>query len=285
VIIRVVSFFLILTLFSYAKSSVWKVEKSDSTFYLGGTFHLLRASDFPLPKAFDRAYNASEKLVFETDIGQLSTPQTQQKMMQKAIYADGSTVDQHLSLKTYKLLEIYCQENGIPMASLKHFKPSMIMVALMSVELMKAGVSQEGVDAYFYQKAKKDGKALGQLESVDQQIDFLMNMGKGHEDALIEHTLDDISGMKELFESLIASWKEGDTKNIVRYLVDDFKVKTPSIYQELLLNRNNNWIPLIDKMAQSSEVEFVLVGAAHLVGEDGVLHALKKLGYRIQQLD
>jgi len=88
-----------------AASSVWKVEKDHSVIYLGGTFHMLRQSDFPLPPEFDRAYQDSEILVFETDIGKFNDPAIQRMLMAKVLYTDGSTIAQYLSLQTYQQLK------------------------------------------------------------------------------------------------------------------------------------------------------------------------------------
>lgn len=84
---------------AWAESSVWKIQKDNSVMYLGGTFHLLRPSDFPLPPEFAEAYQASDLLVFETDLGKFNEPSAQEKLLAKAVYADGSTIDQHLSAK------------------------------------------------------------------------------------------------------------------------------------------------------------------------------------------
>ena len=59
---------LIIGSIAIADSSVWKVQSDDSVLYIGGTCHVLRESDFPLPEEFQKAYEASATLVFETDI-------------------------------------------------------------------------------------------------------------------------------------------------------------------------------------------------------------------------
>jgi len=57
----------------------------------------------------------------------------------------------------------------------------------------------------------------------------------------------------------------------------------PQIYQQLLVERNQNWLPLIESMLNDPGTEMILVGALHLVGTEGVLHALREKGYRIEQ--
>lgn len=45
-----------------------------------------------------------------------------------------------------------------------------------------------------------------------------------------------------------------------------------------MVSRNSNWLPEIKKMLATPEVEFILVGAAHLAGDDGLLSQLKSSG-------
>ncbi|HIF75084.1 MAG TPA: hypothetical protein EYG31_11430 [Porticoccaceae bacterium] len=66
--------------------------------------------------------------------------------------------------------------------------------------------------------------------------------------------------------------------------VADMLNEAPELYASLLRGRNLNWIPQIDKMLADEDVEFVLVGAAHLVGNDGLLELLKARGYKVSQL-
>jgi len=125
---------------AFCETSVW-IAKTDSTvMYIG-------------PPEFDRAYEASEILVFETDIARLANPETQQAIMAKSTYADGRTLDKILSADVYKKLEELCTKNGLPLASMNQFKPSIIMITLLGLELQKLGVNQEGIDAFYHAKA------------------------------------------------------------------------------------------------------------------------------------
>jgi len=266
-----------------AETSVWKIRKGESVIYLGGTCHLLRQSDFPLPPEFERAYRASDLLVFEADPGELNNPSTQQILMSKAMYADGSTIDRHLSPRTYQLLSEYCASNGIPIDALKKFKPSIVAVIMEAIELAKLNATQEGVDMFFYQSAKQDGKDIEGLETVEEQIDFIAGMGQGDEDAFVTLTIKDLKSIKPLYESLVDAWKKGDTGQLNALMVADLK-KTPKLYKMLLTDRNRNWLPKIDAYSKTPRKEFILVGAGHLVGPDGILEALKKKGYKVEKL-
>ena len=57
---------------AWADAPVWRVTDGESTVYLGGTVHLLRPEDYPLPEEFDQAYEGSSELFFETDISSMN---------------------------------------------------------------------------------------------------------------------------------------------------------------------------------------------------------------------
>ncbi|SEM22298.1 hypothetical protein SAMN04489760_10720 [Syntrophus gentianae] len=268
---------------SPAETSVWKIERGNSILFLGGTCHILRPSDFPLPPEFDKAYRAADLLVFETDIGEYNKPETLQKLMLKTIYTNGSTLEQHLSPRTYQSLQEYCAANGISIETLNIFKPGMLAFMLETIELLKLKVTQEGVDLYFYNQAKRDGKLTEGLETVEEQMDFIAELGQGDEDGFVTHTLNELRSIKQSYENLVDAWKKGDTGKLEDVMVADLK-KEPKFYKRLLTDRNSNWLPLIDAYAQTPQKEFILVGVGHLVGPDGILEALRQKGYKVEKL-
>jgi len=267
-----------------AESSVWKAQKGNSVIYLGGTFHILRETDYPLPPEFDKAYKASDIVVFETDIGKLQDPAAQQKLLTKAIYADGSTIDTHLSAKTYGELSAYCEANGIPLAALSRFKPSLLMVTLTLMEFMKLGVTQQGVDMFFHELANRDKKVVEGLETVDEQLDYVISMADGNEDEFVMYSLKDLKTIKQLFETLAHAWRTGDAAKLEELMVAELKTQQPKLYKKLITDRNRNWLPLIDASQKTPRTKFVLVGVGHLVGPDGIIEALKKKGYKVDKL-
>jgi uncharacterized protein YbaP (TraB family) len=266
---------------SQAESSVWKVQKGDSIMYVGGTIHLLRQSDYPLPQEFDKAYSASDMLVFEVDLGMANDPSVQQKLLSKAMYTDGTTVDMHLSADVYQLLNEHCLSNGIP---IKQFKPQIIAVLIDTMELAKLGVAQDGVDMFFYKSATKDNKAIEGLETIDEQIDYLLEMGNGHEDDLVSYTISDLDSTKKNFEIIVDSWKRGDVDKLDRLIIGDIRTEMPDIYKNIITDRNNNWMRVIEKYFENNKTEFVMVGMAHLVGTDGIIEQMRKKGYKVEKL-
>jgi uncharacterized protein len=267
-----------------AESSVWKAQKDNSIIYLGGTSHILRETDYPLPAEFDKAYKASEIVVFETDIGKLLDPSTQQKLLSRAMFADGSTIDKHVSARTYGELSAYCESNSIPLKAFSQFKPSMLMVTLTLMELMKLGVTQQGVDLFYYGQANKDKKVVEGLETVDEQINYAVSMADGNADEFVTYSIKDMKTIKQQFEILANAWRMGDAEKLDELMVAELKTRQPKLYKKLITDRNRNWLPLIDAYQKTRRTEFVLVGVGHLVGPDGIIEGLKKKGYTVNKL-
>lgn len=267
-----------------AATSVWKAQKGEVVIYLGGTCHILRQTDYPLPPEFERAYRAADSIVFETDIGQLNAPATQQRLVAKSLYSDGSTIDQHLSPPVYAALRAYAAANEFPLEPLRRLKPSLLMVTLLLTELRKMAFSEQGVDQYFYELARRDGKAIGQLETVDEQIDYLVSLADGDEDAFVRYSLRDMANIRAQFAVIAAAWRSGDADRLNELLVAELKTEQPQLYHRLIVQRNRNWLPLIDQRQQPLRTRFILVGAAHLVGPDGIIAALQQKGYKVEKL-
>ena len=109
-------------------------------------------------------------------------------------------------------------------------------------------------------------------------------MGEGYENSLIKQTLEDIKQLPVMMPKMITAWREGNIDNMDEYILADMRESHPQVYHELLVSRNNNWMPEIEAMLKTDEVEAVFVGAGHLAGDKGLLTLLAKKGYNISQL-
>lgn len=277
-------FTLLVVSFSTQADSVWKVSKGNDALYIGGTVHLLKPSDFPLPSGYATAYEASNSLLFETDINAIASPAFGQKMMQKAMLTDGKTLSDVLSEKTLSDLNAHLASRGMPAQNFQAFKPGFLSITLSILELNRLGINAQGVDAYFAAKAKEDNKQISWFETPEEQLTFIEKLGQGIEDEIISHTLRDMVNIAGYIELLMNAWRSGDRDMLVAVGISDMKKDYPSVYQDLLVNRNNNWMPKIKKLFGNDKTEFILVGALHLVGTDGVLTQLEKNGFNVEKV-
>ncbi|MCK5191548.1 MAG: TraB/GumN family protein, partial [Methylococcales bacterium] len=264
------------------ETSLWRVSKGDYELFIGGTIHVLSVSDYPLPIEFEQAYKQSHTIVFETDMAAMALPETQQELLQRVMYKEGRTLKDDLRAETYKALVDYAASVGLMIESLNQFKPPMVMITLLMNELHRLGMADTGVDNFFNQKAIADGKSIGELESVQVQLDVIENMGKGHEDEMILSTIAEMKELPLIMDEMKQAWRKGDMKTLEKIGVSEMKTDFPDLYRLLLVERNNAWIPKIEVMLATPEIELVLVGALHLVADEGVITRLRSLGYEVE---
>jgi len=269
---------------SFGQSSVWKVSKGTREIYIGGTIHLLRDQDFPLPKPFETAYDASSTLVFETDISQLESPDFQRKLLAQSFFLGDSTIENILSEDILVTLKELCAEAGIPFSKMKKLRPSMLILTLVSIQYQKLGINSPGVDVHYYKRGIEDSKEVLFLESADEQINFIVNMAKGHEEEFVRHSLDDLKNVEKDLTKLIEIWRSGGIRENVEE-IEKMKDDYPSLYETILVNRNQDWLPQIESLFNTEDIEFVLVGNLHLHGSEGLLQQLRSKGFDVDQVE
>lgn len=279
----IIIFTLILSLTSHGETSIWQVSNGTNTVYLGGTFHMLKPSDYPLPKEFEEVYKKVNWLVFETDIAQLATPEFQQKFIKAMSLPSGQILIDQLSPQAYSGLIHYAAKNNIDTGRLQHYKPQMIGLIISLQELKKFGLTAQGVDSFMGEKGKIDGKMITKLESIDEQINYIATMGEGNESDLILQTLEDIKDLSHDLTIMSNAWRTGNNENLFETGIKPMMEDYPQVYRSLLVERNNNWLPKIERLIKQPEEKFILVGALHLIGEDGLLKQLMNRGYQVKQ--
>lgn len=267
-----------------AKSPVWKISKSGNHLFLGGTIHLLTNADYPLPTAFETAYKNSRILVLETDIQKFDSPEFEPTILNSSMYEGDVTIEQFLKPDILLKLKKHLAERNIPIEFFSKFKPGMLSMTLTVIELKRLGLVGTGVDKFFHLKAINDSKDIKYLETAYEQLTFLSEIADGNENELIEYTLDDMKNIPLLLGDLKKAWKSGDNHRLKEVGMDPWVGRFPQLYNALLVDRNNDWIPKIEEMMKTKEVEFILFGALHLVGEEGVLAQLKARGYSVENL-
>ena len=276
-------FYLIIASLSVsAQTSLWKVSQGDKILYLGGTVHVLGHEDYPLPKEYEAAFSKSGKIVFETDIAQAKKPEFAQKLMQRMVYPEGQSLQDVLEKPVYERLLRYFEKTNLPKAQIDAMKPGLIVIMLSAIEFQRVGMVTIGVDEHFWNKAKHDNKLIGTLETLDEQLEFLVNMGQGNENELILNTLNDLDEVEVMINSLRKAWRTGNELEMKNIVLDDMVTDYPELYEDMLVNRNNNWMPQIEKMLRDKNTALVLVGALHLVGDKGLLQLLRDKGYQVE---
>lgn len=249
--------------------------------YLAGSVHMLSADVYPLNPVFERAFESAGTLVEEIDLGQALTAAP--AMLLKGLFTDGRTLDKVVSKSTFDLLTARLKDSGLPTEMLSQMKPWMVAMMLMATDTLQAGLSPAlGLDQHFFDKAATVGKPVKGLESVESQVDRLDGLSPAVQEQMLRSTLTDLDSERKNLKELIDAWQRGDAPSLERILLADFK-DYPAAYQSLIVERNHNWLGQIDACLVQRAPCFVVVGAAHLVGPDGLIALLQRKGYRVDQ--
>ena len=267
---------------SPAKSFLWKVQSGSRVLYLAGSVHALTAAVYPLNPAFERAFQASDMLVEEIDLSEGDLLTVGPMLLMKGMYQDGRTFDQVVSKDTVAMVN---KRLNSPMAAelVRNMKPWMVMLTLTALQVQQAGLDVNlGLDKYFFDKAKAAGKPIVGLETAESQIDRFDQMPETLQEQLLRSALEDLDAQNRELNTIVTAWQRGDAAGLERTLLSGFR-QYPAAYRSLIVERNNNWMPQLDKCLARTTPCLVVVGAAHLVGPDGLLALLQRKGYRIEQ--
>ena len=267
-----------------ARNFVWKISGPAGAVYLVGSVHLLTKDYYPLSPALDAAFKDSDLLVEEADLGELASPASQLKLLSRGLLPGNQSLDTVVSAATYALVTKRVSGLGMPIEPLKRFKPWMLAMTLEEIEWQKAGFDASlGLDRHFYDRATVDGMRVQGLETLDYQLSLFDQMTKDEQDRMLAESLKDLDREQASVMTLTRAWKAGDAAAVERIVLDDVK-GDPIMYERLLVNRNRTWLPTLDALLTRKGRAFVVVGAAHLVGPDGLLAMFKAKGYKVEQL-
>jgi len=266
------------------KSFLWKVRSEKNSIYILGSIHFLKRESYPLKKSIEQAFDAVSKLVLEIDLQSATAEKTRQVTLEKGLFRDGMTLQQNVDKETYDLAERRARELGIDLRAMNPLKPWLVALMLTTMKLQKLGFDPNyGVDRYLAERAKRSGKSTGGLESLELQIGLLDGLSRRDQEMMLRETLKELDLLDKGVEQLVQFWMKGELGSVEEWLLTGMR-EYPEVYAKVIVERNRRWLPQIEKMIAQGENAMVIVGAAHLVGREGVIELLKQRGYTVEQL-
>lgn len=281
--------------YSYAandKAFVWEVTSSDATVYLMGSMHYADQSFYPLRQEIEDAFNRSEYLVVELDITNIDHAAYMQILSQDGVYQNDTTIKDVVSEETWLQLRQHVQRLNIDYETIKKYKPGILVLTLTAAQISQMGFDASlGIDAYFLTRAaEKDHlKKIIELETLQQQLKLFLEMPNG--DLLLKESLHSLDEAEPLMLDMVSLWKSGDVKQMNKLLFEEPLNEYPAfseIYDSLFYGRNKKMVSKLDALLKNKSKSrvnyFVVVGSGHLVGDKGIVNALKEKGYGVKRL-
>ncbi len=265
------------------KHCLWSIETANNTIYLLGSLHISPGEIYPLPEVIEHAYSKCSKIIFEADIEAVHDPSFQARIMTLGVYPEGDTLEANVSRQTFDLLKKKANSAGLSIEQLNRLKPWLCAISITSIEFLKLGFNPiYGIDIYFMNKAKKDGKEMLAFETAEFQLSLMAKMTRKQGEMMLRQTLKDLEVIEKDAANLVNYWKSGDSDRLDSLITASFK-DFPELYDRWFTSRNKMWLSEIKKLTGENENIFIVVGAGHLVGRDGLIELLRKQNYKIHQ--
>ncbi|NQY06405.1 MAG: TraB/GumN family protein [Flavobacteriaceae bacterium] len=258
------------------KSLLWKIEGNDiQPSYIFGTIHLIPEDKFFTTDATKTAFDKTEQLVLELD---MDNPNMQMELLKHSMLEDGKNLKNMLSQEDYTKIDTALKEgSGYSLDLFASMKPLILNSLLLTSMTEGKTVSYE---EYFMKLAKeKEVEVLG-METVLEQVSVFDRVP--YEDQLsdIISLIDEKEKNQNMYNEMVDLFLTQDIEKLYTYTKEQSKESKAIDDQELLVNRNKNWIPKIGEFAKDKPT-FFAVGAAHLGGQNGVLNLLRASGYQV----
>jgi uncharacterized protein YbaP (TraB family) len=225
-----------------------------------------------------QAYASSKSLLMEINLEEMDLQQLQEEMLTSAMLPEGKSLPEVLGPKRYSRAETLAREVGVELDTFDRFAPWFAAEAISQLQLQQLGFEPtSGVEMYFLERARSDGKSIAGLETVHDQIALFEGLSM---DAQAEYLLSSLEQAHELpkqVDDMVHAWQRGDTV----WFDDQLKTelgRDPALYQSVLAARNRKWIPKIEALLNDDKNYLVIVGTGHLVGRNSVIELLKKDG-------
>jgi uncharacterized protein len=262
---------------------LYAVERQGHVSHLLGTIHLGFGFEEVLTRDARARFEHSAQVITETELG----PDSAARLMQAALLPPDQSLQKMLAPETWKQLQ--ARVGGqIPDAVLTHLRPWLPTVLLgiddlkHALDQVRPGKSDHMMDVELMQLARRAGKQLRHLESVDQQIAVFDAISTDEQLAELSHALTSDSAAQS--RSLVEAYASGDEGALAGALFDrELIARAPGFYQAVLFERNAHWLPVVESAVAQGDV-FVAVGAAHLLGERGLLAELRQRGYAVTRV-
>jgi len=261
-----------------ALHSLWELHGKHNTVYLLGSIHVLRPNDYPLAPVVLDAYTHAGSLLMEVNLDEINSEQVQAEMLASATLSDGKTLPDVLGKQRYERAASLAHEIGVELSSFDQFAPWFAAEAISELQLTQLGFHPEnGVEMYFMDRARSDGKSVDGLETVHDQISVFQNMSLDAQAEYLLSSLEQAHDLPKEVDSMVRAWQRGDTRWFESELQSDLGHDS-DLYQSVLVARNRKWVPKIEALLNSDKNYLVIVGTGHLAGQGSVVDLLKKDG-------
>ena len=269
-----------------ADDFIWKFSGPEGSGYLMGSIHLLKSEYYPLSGIVMKAFRDSGILAVEADISPEKMGEAALLQINRGLYPEGDCLRNHVKEETYALARDRLEKLGMDISGFKRFKPWLLALTLVSMDMMRMGFDPSfGVDRHFLEKAKGRMEIL-ELEGLEKQMNLFDGFSDALNDRFLFNNIQETGRSRQEVEAMVNAWRMGDVARMETLVTESVKrfPDLADLYRVVILERNASMVDSIIRMLVPEKRVFVVVGAAHLVGEKGIVELMKTRGFQLRQL-
>jgi uncharacterized protein YbaP (TraB family) len=265
------------------RHTFWEVKGHTNTVYLLGSVHMLKPDDSALPAEVLEAYQSSKSLVMELDLNGVDSEALLGTGIESAMLPEGQSLSEVLGAELYADLVEHAKKLGLEPEIMDRFQPWFAALLMEQTALSQAGMEAgAGVDEQFAQRARDDDKPIIALETAEEQLGFFAHLSMNQQRQYLRATLKDLNTEGTDAAAMVRAWQNGDTAELEHLMRKD-SASNPELFHLLTTERNRKWLPKIAALLREDQNYLVIVGALHLVGDDGLVELLRRQGFQVVQ--
>lgn len=267
-----------------ARNFLWRItSKNGGEAYLFGSIHLAHAGIYPLRAPIIEAFERSGSLAVEIDLDGLPPGVLNSYLLAHGFSKDPRPLPERLSPATREALD----RSGFYRPEMASFQPWLAALNIQLTVMREHGFEPEyGLDKYFIGQAKARGAPVMDLETLDDQLRPLAEMSETESDLFLRNAVLEMDALPETLRTFLDTWNSGDPSGFgeIFYREYDRYPELKPLLDKIIIRRNHRLAAGINRLLDRRPPVFIVVGAGHLVGEQGLLALLAARGHSVTQM-
>ena len=130
----------------------------------------------------------------------------------------------------------------------------------------------------------KPPQRIDELESMESQLSIFAEATEEEQQSMLAAALKQGDKIKDIIKTTQAAYIAGDADALQKVLDEQDDVGSKSLEKKLLDDRNVTMVGKMEEYLKGKEPVFVVVGAAHIIGNKGIAKLLRDKGYKVEQV-
>jgi uncharacterized protein YbaP (TraB family) len=246
---------------------------------LMGSIHVGFDGLYPLPEPMLRAFRESTTLAMELALDQEPPERVTELLVQSATLPKGQTLHDYLSEEAWLRYQDFAVRHEDQAKFFNGYRPWFVAVFLSGEKSELNGYDpNKGLDLYFF-KQRGSRRVVG-VEKAQDHVRALAELPAATQELMLLEQLDAMKQSEDELASVVQLWKAGDADGLAQEMFGQFNdPQYAPVYDALIVKRNEHMTKQIETWLAGKERVFVVLGAGHFVGKDGIVARLTHDGW------